>query len=256
MTTWDSEQYLRFAEERTRPCHDLALRVRLPAARHIVDLGCGPGNSAEVLRERWPGAEITGVDSAPDMLARARRDHPELRWEEGDIGTWRPGRTFDLVFSNAALHWIPDHAALLPRLLSQVAEGGALAFQVPANFGAAAHRLMREVAATPAFRDAFTHEVREWHVEEIADYYDMLSAHAARVDLWATEYQHVLPGVAAITEWYKGTGLRPFLDALPDDVTRERFLSAYTARLGAAFPERRDGRVIFPFRRLFAVAYR
>jgi trans-aconitate 2-methyltransferase len=256
MTTWDSEQYLRFAEERTRPCRDLAARVALPAARSIVDLGCGPGNSAAVLRERWPGVGVTGIDSAPDMLARARRDYPDFRWEDGDIGSWRPGRTYDLVFSNAALHWVPDHAELLPRLLSYVAEGGALAFQVPANLHAPAHRLMRELAASPRFRDAFTHPVREWHVEEIADYYDILSPHAAHLDLWATEYQHVVADAAAITEWYKGTGLRPFLDALPGVVAQGAFLAEYTALVARAFPARRDGRVIFPFRRMFAVAYR
>jgi trans-aconitate 2-methyltransferase len=256
MTSWDSEQYLRFAEERTRPCRDLSARVILGGARSIVDLGCGPGNSASVLRERWPRAELTGVDSAPDMLARARRDLPDLRWEEGDIGSWQPGRTYDLVFSNAALHWVPDHAALLPRLLTSVAEGGALAFQMPANLDAPAHRLMRELAATPRFRGAFTAPVREWHTEEIADYYDILSPHVSRLDLWVTEYQHVLAGPAAITEWYKGTGLRPFLDALPGEAEQGAFLSEYTALVAAAFPAQRDGRVIFPFRRIFAVAYR
>jgi trans-aconitate 2-methyltransferase len=256
MTTWDSEQYLRFAEERTRPCRDLAARVALASPRAIVDLGCGPGNSAAVLRERWPGTDVTGIDNAPDMLARARRDHPDFRWEEGDIGSWRPGQTFDLVFSNAALQWVPDHAALLPRLLSYVAEGGALAFQMPANFDAPAHRLMRELAATPRFQDALSGPVREWHVEDVADYYDILSPHASRLDLWATEYQHVMAGAAAITEWYKGTGLRPFLDALPDAAAQGAFLAEYTALVAAAFPARRDGRVLFPFRRVFAVAYR
>jgi trans-aconitate 2-methyltransferase len=256
MTTWDSEQYLRFAEERTRPCRDLAARVAVPAARSVVDLGCGPGNSAAVLRERWPGADLTGVDSAPDMLARARRDLPDLRWEESDIASWNPGRTYDVVFSNAALHWVPDHAALLPRLLSSVSQGGALAFQMPANLDAPAHRLMRELAGTPRFRAAFTHTVREWHAAEVADYYDILSPHASRLDLWITEYQHVLAGPAAITEWYKGSGLRPFLDALPGEAEQGAFLAEYTALVAAAFPARRDGRVIFPFRRIFAVAYR
>lgn len=255
-TSWDSQQYLRFAEERTRPCHDLAHRIALDAPARIVDLGCGPGNSTAVLASRWPSADITGIDNATDMLTRARRDHPGLRWEEGDIGSFRPAQPYDLVFSNAAFQWVPDHASLLPRLLEHVAAGGALAFQMPGNFDAAAHRLMRELAASPTWRDVLLHPAREWHVHEIDDYYDILSGHAARLDLWVTEYQHVMPDAAAIAEWYKGTGLRPFLDALPGAPLRERFVAEYTERLVAAFPRRRDGRVLFPFRRLFAIAYR
>lgn len=255
-SSWDSEQYLRFAEERTRPCRDLAARVAITAPRHIVDLGCGPGNSTAVLRERWPDADLTGVDTAPDMLARARLDHPTLRWEEGDIAAWRPGRKYDLVFSNAAFQWVPDHPTLLPRLLDHVADGGALAFQMPGNFDAAPHRLMRELAASRSFRDVLGDRVREWHVHDLADYYDILSGRAARLDLWATEYQHVLPEVAAIAEWYKGTGLRPFLDALPDEAERARFVAEYTALLAKEFVLRRDGKVIFPFRRVFVIAYR
>ena len=254
--SWNSAQYLRFAEERTRPCRDLALHVALASPARIVDLGCGPGNSTAVLAERWPGAEITGVDSAPDMLARARRDHPTSTWEEGDIASWSPARPFDLIFSNAALHWVPDHAALLPRLLGHLTEGGALAVQMPGNLDAPAHRLMREVAASPAWRDDFPAKVREWHVDEIPAYYDVLAAHAARLDLWVTEYVHVLESAAAVAEWYKGTGLRPFLDALPDAGRRDRFVADYTARLAEVFTPRPDGRVLFPFRRVFFVAYR
>jgi trans-aconitate 2-methyltransferase len=255
-TSWDSEQYLRFAEERTRPCRDLVHRIALSSPRSIADLGCGPGNSAAVLAERWPEAAITGIDNAPDMLARARRDHPRFRWEEGDIGAWQPGQPFDLVFSNAALHWVPGHEVAFPRLLGHVAEGGALAVQMPGNLDAPAHRLMRELAASAAWRGSFPQPVREWLSHDLPFYYDALVGHAARLDLWATEYLHVLEGARAIAEWYKGTGLRPFLDALPDAERRERFVADYTAQLAGVFPPQRDGRVLFPFRRVFIVAYR
>ncbi len=256
MTTWDSAQYLRFADERSRPCRDLARSIALAAPRRVADLGCGPGNSTAVLAEQWPQAELTGVDSSPDMLARARRDHPEIRWEDGDIGAWRPEQPYDLVFSNAALHWVPDHAALFPRLLGHVMEGGALAVQMPGNQDALPHRLMRELAASAAWKDSFPGPVREWYAHDLPAYYDILSGHASRVDLWATEYQHVLAGAAAIAEWYKGSGLRPFLDMLPDAERRDRFVADYTARLAETHPPRRDGKVLFPFRRLFIVAYR
>ncbi len=257
MPTWNADQYLRFADERTRPCRDLAARIELPAIPHrIADLGCGPGNSTAVLAERWPDARLTGIDNAPDMLARARRDLPGIAWEEGDLGAWRPGQRYDLVFSNAALQWVPHHAALFPHLLRQTAEGGALAVQMPGNCDAPAHRLMRELAASKAWRDSFPAPVREWHVHDLPDYYAIVAHHAARLDLWATEYQHILDGPAAIAEWYKGTGLRPFQDVLPGAAERERFVADYTGLLAEAFPARADGKVIFPFRRLFLIAYR
>ncbi len=258
--TWNAAQYLRFADERTRPCRDLAARIALSPGT-AADLGCGPGNSTAVLAERWPEAAVTGIDSSSEMLARARRDHPAIRWEEADIATWpdadrNPGRTYDLVFSNAALQWVPDHAALLPRLFSRVAEGGALAAQVPADIEAPAHRLMRELAATERWRRFFPEPPREWHVHAPEFYYDVLASHAERLDLWASDYFHVMEGAAAIAEWYRGTGLRPFLDALPDAAERERFAADYAALLPREFPARADGKVLFPFRRLFLIAYR
>ena len=256
MPTWNSEQYLKFAAERTQPAVDLAARVRLEKPGRVMDLGCGPGNSTAVLARRWPGAELTGLDSSAAMMAAARKDFPEGNWVEGDIGSWTAERAYDVVFSNAALQWVPDHARVLPRLLEQVAEGGALAMQVPANLDAPAHALMREVGAAAAWRGCFRGSVREWHVESAETYYDIVAPHATRVDLWVTEYQHVVEGPEALVEWYRGTGLRPWLDALPDEATRKRFEADYLAAIRPAYPRRMDGKVLFPFRRLFLVAYR
>jgi trans-aconitate 2-methyltransferase len=253
--TWNADQYLRFADERTRPCRDLAAAVALAAPRRIVDLGCGPGNSTAVLAARWPAAEIVGLDSSDAMIAAARRDAPERTWILGDIASWT-GDPFDLVFSNAALQWVPDHARVYPRLLAQVAPGGALAVQMPCNFDASAHEAMRAIAARPEWRHHFSGGVREWHVHPAPFYYDVLAPHASRVDLWETEYFHVMPGPAAIVEWYKGTGLRPFLDPLPDEAARQRFLADYLDAVTTAYPSQSDGRVVFPFRRLFVIAYR
>jgi trans-aconitate 2-methyltransferase len=256
MPTWNAGQYLRFADERTRPCRDLAAAVALEAPRRVVDLGCGPGNSTAVLAARWPDAEIVGLDSSEAMIAAARGDAPQRTWIVGDIATWTGEARSDLVFSNAALQWVRDHDAVYPRLLSQVAPGGALAVQVPYNLVAEAHEAMREVAARPAWRAHFGEKVREWHVHPAAFYYDLLSPLATRIDLWETEYLHVMPDAAAIVEWYKGTGLRPFLDRLPEEADRQRFLGDYLEAVTAAYPARRDGRVLFPFRRLFLIAYR
>ena len=250
MPSWNPEQYLKFADERTRPCRDLAAAIALPQVRRLVDLGCGPGNSTSVLTERWPDAEITGLDNATSMIDVARKAQPQHRWIVTDIAEWAANEReqFDLVFSNAALQWVPDHELVYPRLLERVGPGGALAVQVPAGFNALPHRLMRELTP-PDVR------VRQWHTHEPAFYYRVLAPHAESVDIWQTEYQHVMPNADAIVEWYKGTGMRPFLEAMAAD-QRQEFVREYTDRIRDAYRPQPDGKVLFPFLRLFLVAYK
>jgi len=253
---WNAARYLAFAGERTRAAHDLAARINVVSPSRIIDLGCGPGNSTAVLAEHWPEAEITGVDSSHEMLAAARAAHPAIHWLEDDISRWAASVAdrFDVVFSNAALQWVPDHAALLPRLLTRVAPGGALAFQVPASSDFPAQRLIRELAAAPEWSPRFSAKPRDWHSEPPGFYYDAVASGSARVDLWQSDYFHVMDGPEAIVEWYRGTGLRPFLDALaPGD--RERFATEYLEALRPYYPPQSDGRILFPFRRLFVVSY-
>jgi trans-aconitate 2-methyltransferase len=261
MPSWNSAQYLKFAQERTQPSIDLAARVALAAPARVIDLGCGPGNSTAVLAQRWRAAAITGLDNSTAMLAAARNEHPSWQWIESDIVSWAKTTApasgqFDVVFSNAALQWVPDHARVFPGLLTRVAAGGALAVQMPANFDAPPHRLMREVALSPAWRSHFAALPREWHAHAPEFYYDALAPHVARLELWLTDYVHVLEGVDGIIEWYRGSGLRPWLDALPDESARTRFLADYRAVIAPHFVPRPDGRVLFPFRRLFLIAYR
>ncbi len=253
MPSWNPSQYLKFGEERTQPCRDLAARIALEHPARIIDLGCGPGNSTQVLADRWPAAQLTGLDNSTAMVAQARAAHPDRNWLTADIAEWAEGEDrYDLVFSNAALQWLPDHPNLFPQLIARVAEGGALAIQMPGNWDSAAHRIMRSVAAQfPAADNA-----REWFTHDLGFYYDALTPHAARLELWATTYIHIMEGPAAIVEWYKGTGLRPFLEALHTDADRERFLTLYLEAIREAYPPRADGRVLFPFRRIFQIAYR
>jgi trans-aconitate 2-methyltransferase len=193
------------------------------------------------------------------MIRAASRDYPGYHWTVGDISTWahQPDQSFDVIFSNAALQWVPDHAKLYPALLRHVAPGGALAVQLPINLDAPAHVAMRDLAATPAWARLLPPEgVREWHAHDALFYYDLLAPLAVRLELWESEYFHVMENVAAIVEWYKGTGLRPFLDALPSDFDRDRFQADYAARIAESYPRRADGRLLLPFRRLFLVAYR
>jgi trans-aconitate 2-methyltransferase len=257
--TWNADQYMRFGRERTQACRDLVARIDIASPRRIIDLGCGPGNSTEVLAGRWPDAELTGLDSSSEMIDAARRTSSRHHWVVGDIAAWAAGDDgpFDLVFSNAAIQWVDDHAAVYPRLLRHVGVGGALAVQVPGHHDAPPHRLMRELAASDRFCRAFAGGgPREWHVHDLPFSYDVLAPHAATIDLWEIEYVYVMAGPEAIVDWYKGTGLRPFLDALASSADREAFLAEYLERIRAAFPRRSDGRVLFPFRRLFLVAYR
>jgi trans-aconitate 2-methyltransferase len=262
MPAWNSDTYLKFANERTQPATDLAARVAITAPKRVIDLGCGPGNSTAVVAQRWPSARITGVDNSSAMLATARRDFPGWDWQEADIATWAAtglsarGDRPDVLFSNAALQWVPNHHALLNDLLQNVASGGALAFQVPHNLDAPPQCYLRELAASKAWSKRFTRVPVSWHVETAAFYYDVLTPLSARVDLWFTEYAHVLSGPDAVVEWYRGTGLRPFLDALPDDTARDGFLHDYLAALTPEYPRQSDGKILMYFRRLFVIAYR
>jgi trans-aconitate 2-methyltransferase len=253
MPNWDDSQYLKFADERTRAARELLGRVPVPGARRVVDLGCGPGNSTALLRDRWPDARLTGVDSSREMLERARKDYPGVEWLEADAATYVTGEPVDVLFANALLQWIPDHARLVPALFAQVAPGGALAFQVPNNFDQPSHRLMR---ATPGPWSSRTANVRAANpIASAATYYDLLAPRARSVDIWHTTYEHVMADAPAIVDWVKGTGLRPFLEALGAE-ERPAFLEAYTQAIDAAYPPRTDGKRLFSFPRLFVVAVR
>ena len=257
MPTWDPNLYLKYANERTRPAADLIAQIRLENPARIVDLGCGPGNSTELLRHRWPQAVISGVDNSPEMLAQAKAKHPDWQWVMGDIEAWKPEPVVDLIFSNAALHWVPGHATLFRSLIGAVAAGGALAAQMPNNFHSPTHTVMQDVAANgdPRWSKAMA-TARTFTVQPPAFYYDVLRKHASRVDIWETEYQHVMDGPKAIFDWIRGTGMRPYLERLADDEQRRLFEQMCLEGFQEAYPPDDQGKVLFTFRRLFIVAYR
>ncbi|MCI4372024.1 MAG: methyltransferase domain-containing protein [Thermoplasmata archaeon] len=256
MPKWDPAQYLRFERERGLPCRDLISRIGGIAPQRIIDLGCGAGTSTAMLRERWPTAELSGLDSSPEMIDSARSKGGTITWVLGDVRAWTDPRPFDLVFSNAALHWVPDHAELFPRLLKQLSPGGVLAVQMPTNSDSPAHRCIRRVAEGAEWVHRWPLGGSPSFVGPPEGYYDLLAPRAARVEIWQTEYIHVLPDAPAIVEWVKGTTLRPYLDALPSPVDRETFLAEITRGMTVAYPPQADGQVLFPFRRLFLLAHR
>ena len=256
MLDWDAGRYLRFEAERTRPAADLLARVPLDEAARVVDLGCGPGNSTALLAARFPGARVVGVDSAPDMLAAARRTLPGATFVEADLRDFAPAEPPDLVFANAVLQWLPDHATLLPRLARGLAPEGCLAVQMPDNLDEPSHRLMRSVAADGPWAERIgdAGAVRT-RIAPASDYHDWLVGAGCTVDAWATTYHHPLEDAAAIVAWLRATGLRPFLAPLTPEL-RAGFLAAYERALAEAYPRRADGRVLLAFPRLFLVARR
>jgi trans-aconitate 2-methyltransferase len=250
--SWNPSVYLAYADERTRPAADLLARVPTQNPARVADLGCGPGNSTDLLVKRWPDAQIEGIDSSPAMIETAKKSGVGADFALADIAVWKPDAAYDVIFSNATYQWLPDHVALLPRLMSFVAKGGMFAFQVPNNQYAPSHTLMRDVAAQGPWAEKLAN-VRGIFVEKAQTYFDILAPHASSVDIWTTEYLHVLDGEDAVFKWVSGTGLRPFLDAL-NGAERERFAREYKARLNVAYPRRADGKTLLPFSRLVAVA--
>jgi trans-aconitate 2-methyltransferase len=253
---WSAGQYLKFEDERTRPPRDLLAQVPLAQPRRVVDLGCGPGNSTELLIARYPRAEVIGLDSSPDMLRQARARLPACTFVEGDLARWAPTERTDLLFANAVFQWVPDHPSVLRRLLQALPEGGVLAVQMPDNTDEPALALMREVATSGPWAKAIdlTEAARD-DLPSPARYYDLLRPDCAQLDIWHTAYNHVMAGPQGIVEWFKGSALRPFLSPLDDDM-RASFIADFTARIAKAYPARFDGNVLLRFPRLFIVAVR
>ncbi len=250
---WDPAQYLKFADHRLRPAIDLLHRIDVASPAEVYDLGAGAGNVTRLLKARWPDARVTGVESSGEMLAKAAASAPEIVWQQADLATWSPPSRADVIYSNAALHWLPDHPHILAALTSALRPGGVLAVQLPRNFSAPSHTAIGEAARNGPWRAKLEPLLRLEPVAEPAFYYDLLSPCVAALDMWETEYLQMLDGENPIVEWTKGTWLRPLLDAL-DEPDRGQFESCYGELVAAAYPRRADGRTLFPFRRLFIVA--
>lgn len=251
--SWSAQQYTKFENERTRPVRDLAAAIPTLEVRSAVDLGCGPGNSTEVLAARFPGAQVMGLDSSADMVNAARKRLPNLRFDLADLANWSDPGPYDVILANAVMQWVPDHETVFPRLVDKLAPGGSLAVQMPNNLDEPAHLAMREVAAQAPWAKKLT-GIERTSREGPRWYYELLKPLCSQVDVWRTTYHHVLAGGAAgVVEWFKGSALRPFLDALEKDEQAE-FLTRYEVLVAQAYPLLPDGSVLLPFPRLFVVA--
>jgi trans-aconitate 2-methyltransferase len=250
--SWDPDRYLTFADERGRPFLELVARIDTDAPHRVVDLGCGAGNLTVLLARRWPQAQVLGIDSSVEMISAAPVGEG-VEFAVGDIGGWTPDEPVDVLLANAALQWVPGHLDLLPRLVEQVAPGGWLAFQVPGNFDEPSHTIRRDLAAEAPYVE-HTAGVAVPTAHDAATYLHTLRGLGCEVDAWETTYLHVLHGEDPVFTWVSGTGARPTLQALPDDL-RPDFEEEFKRRLREAYPER-DGAVVLPFRRVFVVARR
>lgn len=253
--TWNPDLYLQYQNERTQPSYDLVARIQLAQPRQIVDIGCGPGNSTRVLKQRWPAARILGLDNSPEMLAQARRQDPDSEWLLADAADWQPETPYDLVFSNATLQWLPDHAALIPALFSRVQAGGALAVQVPSNHISPLYQAMLQVAESPAWRQQLAGHAPAPLYHSAEFYYALLAPLSQKLFIWYTTYYHVLDSRQGLVDWYASTAMKPYLERLPGDDAKRRFQSDILDACRADYPVQPDGKLLFPFRRLFFIAY-
>lgn len=254
--TWDATHYLKYGTERTRAAADLAARINLEHPSRIADLGCGPGNSTQVLRSRWPDADIRGIDHSREMIDAATDSFPDQTWIVADAATWTADHPMNLVYSNAALQWLSDHDVLIPHVMANVAAGGALAFQIPSSTFAAVRTHIHEISHNPAWTKRMEIPRSALTMQPPSFYYDVLVDQASTLDIWETEYQHVMESKASIIDWIASTGLRPFLAALDSENERNSFLKELSHRVDESYETRADGRVLFPFRRTFVIAYR
>ncbi len=250
---WEPDLYLEFADQRARPARELLARIPVQDAASVVDLGCGPGNITPLLRARWPTAAYVGVDRSAEMLERAAARHPDLRWIQADAAGWKPDGPVDVVYSNAALHWVDDHETVLPRLVGALSPGGALAVQMPSNFAAPTHTCIVDVVRSRAWSVDLGGLLRIRPVRDPIWYHDLLAPLAATVDIWTTTYLQQLEGDDAVTRWVSGSALRPFLTALTDPAEHDAFVAAYRAAIEPHYPRRRDGRTLLPYTRLFVI---
>lgn len=254
MSDWNSAQYLKFKKERTRPAIDLAVKIGLSAPKRVIDLGCGPGNSTAILKERFPNAELLGVDFSENMLVRAKTDYPETEFMQVDLSSsdWKLDRKFDIAFSNACIQWIPNHKALLPRIMDILNTGGKMAVQIPINYEEPVHKIIGETAKSDKWKNKIA-QTGIFNTLTVEEYYDILSEISSDFEMWVTTYCHRMDSHDAIIEWYRSTGLKPYLEQL-NDADKAEFTADVKSGIVKFYPVQKNGEVIFRFPRLFFVA--
>lgn len=254
MSDWNSKQYLKFQKERTQPAIDLVSRIALDSPTSIIDIGCGPGNSSAVLQNSFLNAKILGVDYSVNMLERARKDHPTIDFRQLDASAddWKLQEKFDIVFSNACIQWIPEHRKLLTKMMGILNNGGKMAIQVPMNYEEPIHKIIGDISSSEKWHNKFCNP-RVFYTLTVEEYYDILSEISSDFEIWVTTYCHRMNSHNDIIEWYKSTGLKPYLDVLNDE-DKNIFISEVYNELKKQYPVQNNGEIIFRFPRLFFIA--
>ncbi len=254
MGDWNSEQYLKFKKERTQPSFDLAEKIEAVNPKRIIDIGCGPGNSTAVLKKQFPDAYILGVDFSPNMIEKAKTDYPDMDFmlfdAEKDFD--KLNGNFDIVFSNACIQWIPNHRKLLTEMMGVLNSGGVLAVQIPFQFDQPMHKAIQQVAAGVKWKEIIPFE-RVFNILSENEYFDILCELSSDFTMWKTVYFHRMPSQFSIIEWYRATGLKPYLDILSDKMKAE-FENDVFEKIKPFYPVQQNGEVIFRFPRLFFTA--
>jgi trans-aconitate 2-methyltransferase len=256
MNKWNPDLYLKYEDERTQPSYDLVSRINIANPTNIIDIGCGPGNSTRVLRERWPHAQILGLDNSQEMIEKARSAYPQEHWILADAARWKTDVKYSIVFSNATLQWIPNHESLIRTLFDYVQSQGALAVQVPANSGSPLHHAVLRVSKREKWKEAMVGCDELITYRDASFYYNQLSALSKRIFIWYTTYYHVMASHQNLIDWYASTGMKPYLERLATDELRRLFQSQVLDECRPAYPEQQDRKILFPFKRLFFVAYK
>lgn len=255
MSDWQPGLYLEFGKERTQPSIDLAAKITVENPKRIIDVGCGPGNSSAVLKARWQNAEITGLDNSKSMIDEAKAKYPSINWVYADASGDLSGLgKFDVAFSNAAIQWMPEQEKLLANLFGMLNKGGVFAAQIPCVMNMPVHIELTGLAESDKWKEKFKDKASSYEIHAAEFYYDILCGLTSEIDLWETRYFHIMNTHADIVKWFSASGLRPYLDCLRDKAAREEFLSDYESALKKVYPKQADGRILFPFTRIFFTA--
>ena len=255
MSDWKPNLYLEFGKERTQPSVDLVTRIDVENPKRIIDIGCGPGNSTSILKARWVNAEIIGLDNSEAMINEAKSKYPDIDWFYADAsGDLSKLGKFDIVFSNAAIQWMPSHEILLPKLFGILNKGGVLAVQVPCTKYMPMHTEIVKITSTDKWKNYFANMANTYSIHTADFYYNIICNLTKEIDLWQTDYYHIMNAHSDIVKWFSGSGLRPYLDCLKDDDIKTEFLKEYENALQNKYPIQSDGKILFPFTRIFFIA--
>jgi len=248
---WQPDLYMQFKSERTQPSIDLVSKINKPAPKSIIDFGCGPGNSTQILADRWPEAKIVGIDSSSSMIEKAKQDFPEQEWEVADASTYEPFKKFDIVYSNAAIQWIPNHKVLLAKFYDMLSDDGVVAVQVPQFWDMQLGKVIENIANQTQWKSKTGNVSELFTIHDYIFYYDIMYDLFNKIEIWETHYLHMMENHMAIIEMMRSTGLKPYFERLADDSEKKEFEDAVLKDLKNVYPRQKNGKVLLPFKRLF-----